>query len=34
MVRLAVNACPSGMIMTDAGGKIVLFNAEVERLFA
>jgi PAS domain S-box-containing protein len=32
-VRLAVEACPSGMIMTDAEGKIVLINAEVERLF-
>jgi PAS domain S-box-containing protein len=33
IVRLAVDACPSGMIMTDASGKIVLVNAEVERLF-
>ena len=33
IVRLAVEACPSGMIMTDADGKIVLVNAEVERLF-
>lgn len=33
IVRLAVEACPSGMIMTDAGGKIVLVNAEAERLF-
>lgn len=33
IVRLAVEASPSGMIMTDAGGKIVLVNAEVERLF-
>src|SRR5260370_788984 len=33
IVRLAVEACPSGMIMTDAGGKIVLINAEAERLF-
>ena len=32
-IRLAVEACPSGMIMTDAAGKIVLVNAEVERLF-
>ncbi|MGP0090267.1 MAG: sensor histidine kinase [Xanthobacteraceae bacterium] len=31
--RLVVEACPSGMIMTDAGGKIVLVNAEAERLF-
>ena len=33
IVGLAVDACPSGMIMTDAGGKILLVNAEVERLF-
>jgi PAS domain S-box-containing protein len=33
MVRLAVEACPSGMILTDADGKILLVNAEVERLF-
>jgi len=33
IVRLAVEACPSGMIMTDSAGKIVLVNAEVERLF-
>lgn len=33
IVRLAVEACPSGMIMTDRTGKIVLVNAEVERLF-
>jgi PAS domain S-box-containing protein len=33
IIRLAVEACPSGMIMTDAGGRIVLVNAEVERLF-
>jgi PAS domain S-box-containing protein len=33
IIRLAVEACPSGMIMTDAGGRIVLLNAEVERLF-
>lgn len=32
-IRLAVEACPSGMIMTDAAGRIVLVNAEVERLF-
>jgi PAS domain S-box-containing protein len=33
IVRLAVEACPSGMIMTDAGSTIVLVNAEAERLF-
>ncbi|UFZ03581.1 PAS domain S-box protein [Bradyrhizobium ontarionense] len=33
IVHLAVEACPSGMIMIDAGGKIVLVNAEAERLF-
>lgn len=33
IIRLAVEACPSGMIMTDAGGEIVLVNAEVLRLF-
>jgi PAS domain S-box-containing protein len=33
IVRLAVEACPNGMIMTDAGGEIVLVNAEIERLF-
>ena len=33
IVRLAVEACPSGMIMTNADGKILLVNTEVERLF-
>ena len=33
IVRLAVEASPCGMIMTDAAGKIVLVNAEAERLF-
>ncbi len=33
IVRLAVEACPSGMIMTSADGRIVLVNAEAERLF-
>ena len=33
MFRLAVESCPSGIIMTDADGKILLVNAEVERLF-
>ncbi len=31
--RLAVEACPNGMMMTDGAGTIVLVNAEVERLF-
>jgi len=31
--RLAVEACPSGMIMIDSTGAIVLVNTEVERLF-
>ena len=31
--RLAVEACPNGMMMTDGAGKIVLVNAEIERLF-
>jgi PAS domain S-box-containing protein len=31
--RLAVEACPNGMVMTDSGGRIVLANAETERLF-
>ena len=33
MFRLAVESCPSGMIMTDSDGVILLVNAEVERLF-
>jgi len=33
IIRLAVEACPSGMIMTEASGEIVLVNAEIERLF-
>jgi PAS domain S-box-containing protein len=33
MFRLAVESCPSGMIMTDADGIILLVNAEIERLF-
>jgi len=32
--RLAVELCPSGMVMSDGTGKIVLVNAEAERLFA
>lgn len=31
--RLAVEACPSGMVMTDRAGAIVLVNTETERLF-
>jgi PAS domain S-box-containing protein len=31
--RLAVESCPSGMVMSDGTGKIVLVNAEAERLF-
>jgi PAS domain S-box-containing protein len=33
MFRLAVESCPSGMVMTDGAGRIVLVNAEAERLF-
>ncbi len=31
--RLAVEACPNSMVMTDGGGRIVFVNAETERLF-
>jgi len=31
--RLAVEACPSGMVMTDSVGVIVLVNSATERLF-
>jgi PAS domain S-box-containing protein len=31
--RLAVEACPSGMVMTDTAGTIVLTNTETEKLF-
>lgn len=31
--RAAVESSPSGMVMVDAAGKIVLVNREVERLF-
>jgi PAS domain-containing protein len=31
--RLAVESCPNGMVMSDGTGKIVLINAEAERLF-
>jgi PAS domain S-box-containing protein len=31
--RLAVQAAPNGMVLADEGGKIVLVNSEMERLF-
>ena len=31
--RLAVESCPSGMVIVDRFGKIVLVNGEIERLF-
>ena len=31
--RLAVESCPSGMLMVDRAGKIVMVNTEIERLF-
>ncbi|HXG55778.1 MAG TPA: PAS domain S-box protein [Vicinamibacterales bacterium] len=31
--RLAIEASPTGMIMSDAGGRIVLVNREVEQMF-
>jgi PAS domain S-box-containing protein len=31
--RLAVESCPSGMVMIDGVGRIVMVNTEVERLF-
>ena len=31
--RLAVEACPSGIIVVDSDGAIVMINNEVERLF-
>ena len=31
--RIAIEACPSGMLVSDARGRIVLVNSEVERLF-
>ena len=33
IVRLAVESCPNGMILSDVNGNIVLVNAEIERLF-
>jgi hypothetical protein len=32
MFRLAVEACPTGMIMTDRSGVILMLNSEVEHL--
>ncbi|HVU43629.1 MAG TPA: hypothetical protein VHD86_21475 [Xanthobacteraceae bacterium] len=34
LFRLAVEACPNGMLMTDSSGTIVLVNGETERLAA
>lgn len=31
--RLAVEACPNGMVMTDRAGLIVMINGEIEREF-
>jgi PAS domain S-box-containing protein len=31
--RLAVEACPNGMLMMDSAGRILLANTEIERLF-
>jgi PAS domain S-box-containing protein len=31
--RLAVEACPSGMVMVDAAGQIVMVNAKTEQMF-
>jgi PAS domain S-box-containing protein len=31
--KLAVEACPSGMVMADRAGRIVMINAEIEHLF-
>jgi len=33
MFRLAVEACPSGMLMIDHDGKMVMVNAEIENQF-
>jgi len=33
LFRHAVEACPSGMVMTDDGGNIVMVNGEIERQF-
>ena len=31
--RLVMEAAPTGMIMVDSAGRIVLVNAQVEKLF-
>jgi PAS domain S-box-containing protein len=33
LFRLAVEACPSGMIVTDAAGSMMMLNGEAERMF-
>ncbi|MFI5013296.1 MAG: PAS domain-containing protein [Hyphomicrobiales bacterium] len=33
LFRLAVESCPSGMVMIDGAGKIILLNSAMERLF-
>lgn len=33
MFRLAVEACPNGMVMIDADGNMVMVNSEVEKQF-
>ncbi len=33
MFQLAVESCPSGMVMIDDAGKVVLVNGEIERQF-
>ncbi|WP_246660965.1 MULTISPECIES: PAS domain S-box protein [unclassified Tardiphaga] len=33
MFRLAVEACPNGMIMVDSDGEIVMANSEIEQQF-
>jgi PAS domain S-box-containing protein len=33
MFRQAVESCPSGMVMADSAGSMVLVNGEIERMF-
>lgn len=33
LFQLAVESCPTGMVMIDGAGRIVLVNGEIERLF-